>query len=208
LPYRTQFHRKGFTLRDRSLRGTRRNAKLLNRNEGARKEILIAASKLPRFSRFCQISLALVCSPTGPRGKSASHTNLAARMVSRPHHDFLARTQAFYASRSPQTQVADFDSQVGIQAVKLICKFAPKYQQPVGPGNRAQDVGSIPIARSLFPFNNLLSRSRFRVCIRPPSVIPRDCRPFCILTTDGQNLVLTQATVDETPMPIFGCWSV
>jgi hypothetical protein len=70
------------------------------------------------------------------------------------------------------------------------------------PGNRAQDVGSIPIARSLFPFNNLLSRSQFRVCIRPPSVIPRDCRPFCILTTDGQNLVF------ETPMPIFGCWSV
>ena len=108
--------------------------------------------------------------------------------------------------REPKKNVGD--RLVGIQAVKLICNFAPKYQQPVGPGNRAQDVGSIPIARPLFPFNNLLSRSRFRVCIRPPSVIPRDCRPFCILTTDGQNLVLTQATVDETPMPIFGCWSV
>jgi hypothetical protein len=83
------------------------------------------------------------------------------------------RKNGFLVPKRHQLKHLEFcDSVVGIQAVKLICNFAPKYQQPVGPGNRAQDVGSIPIARSLFPFNNLLSRSRVRVCIRPPSIIP------------------------------------
>jgi hypothetical protein len=45
-------------------------------------------------------------------------------------------------------------------------------------------------------------------CPHRSSAIPGDSEPFCILTTDGRNLVLTQATVDETTMPSFVCRSV
>jgi hypothetical protein len=56
------------------------------------------------------------------------------------------RKNGFLAPKRHQMKHLDFfEFLVGIQAVKLICDFAPKYQQPVGPGNRAQDVGSIPI---------------------------------------------------------------
>ena len=60
----------------------RRNAKSLKRNDGARGGILIARLKLPRFSRPPN-SLRREVSPTALGGKSASGSNLAARMASR-----------------------------------------------------------------------------------------------------------------------------
>jgi len=67
----------------KNLRGTTRNTKSLKKNEEACRGILIAPSKLPRFSRLCQISSGLGCSPAAPLGKAASDTNLVARMASR-----------------------------------------------------------------------------------------------------------------------------
>jgi hypothetical protein len=61
----------------------------------------------------------------------------------------------------------------------------------------------VQLVRTL-PFSCALSR-------RSPhrsSAIPGDSEPFSFLTTDDRNLVLTQATVDETTMPIFVCWFV
>jgi hypothetical protein len=66
----------------KGLRGIRGNAKSLRRNNKARKGVLIAPSKLPRFSRRCD-SNGVGFSLAAPKSRVDFGPNLAARMASR-----------------------------------------------------------------------------------------------------------------------------
>ena len=66
----------------KDLRGMRRNAKLLKRNDGERKGSLIALSKLPRFSSVVDI-LKVDFSTHCLQLRSASGPRISARMASR-----------------------------------------------------------------------------------------------------------------------------
>src|SRR5712664_2096207 len=70
----------------KDLRGMRRNAKSLKRNNKAHKGILIAPLKLPRFSRSVRFQRCAILTQ-GSRPGVGFGPNFAARMASRRHSE-------------------------------------------------------------------------------------------------------------------------
>jgi hypothetical protein len=95
--------------RQAEFQGLTRNAKErkgIEKERGGMQRNSYCSLKAHSLSRFSQISSGVDCSPTAPRGKSASHTNLAARMAltmtswREPRHSTLLEVRKASSSSS------------------------------------------------------------------------------------------------------------